>query len=144
MTIDLVGICDGIRFGALLELGVALSDAGRRWNPALWTAINIAAAHLIAGETDSVAEPLAGNENWHLEAETNLGMEEGTYMVVLGQIGEETAVLCGEVGGFFIKRYAGAIHNSQIGAEHLQALDEADAVGQKILDSSLLAGHFTL
>ncbi len=117
--------CNSSGFGALFEIGIAFPKFDG--DPYFGRAIHVPAAHFIACEPDSVSEPFTCNKDGHFDAESELWVEEGADVIVIGEVADESFVACAHFGGFLVEGHARGVDDSEVIAECVQEFHEAGA-----------------
>lgn len=128
LAMHLIVVVHRSGLGTLFQAWVAGTDLVGGRHPALGWRVHIATTHFIAAQANLVAEPLAGNKNGHLNAETDLWVEKGADVVVLRKVVQEFLIGRCHRGHLFVKGHAGCIDDRDIGSEDFQAFYEADVV----------------
>lgn len=115
--------CNGGGFGALFEIGIAFPKFDG--DPYFRGAIHIPAADFIACESDSMSEPFTRDEDWHFDAESELWVEEGADVIVVGEVADESFIACTHFGRFLVEGDACGIDDGEIIAKCVQEFYEA-------------------
>ena len=99
--------------------------------------IHLTTAHLIAGKSNRVAEPLASQKDRHLDSKTCLRVKERGHMVVLEELRNQLRVCGSELSTLLGKADTSRIHHGKVIAKRLQKLDRTGLKDRHIFFSWL-------